>query len=56
MDTKGLADEKRGLEFRLCKEIRDFEQKTELHVTGMRFNRFDDQTIESVTVKVEMPD
>jgi hypothetical protein len=56
MDVKDLADEKRRLEFRLCKEIREFEQKTEMQVTGIKFNRFDDQAIESVTLKVEMRD
>jgi len=50
-----LADEQRRLSVGLCQEIKDFERKTGLKVTGMRIKR-NKLGIESVVVKVEMPD
>ena len=50
-----LADEKRRLSVGLCQEIKDFERKTGLKVTGMRIKR-NKQGVESVVVKVEMLD
>jgi hypothetical protein len=55
MDIKDLADAKRGLGLRICQEIREFEQKTGMEVTGIGIRR-DEQGIENVSVKVEMPD
>jgi len=37
----------------LCQEIKDFERKTGLKVTGMKMKR-NKQGLESVVVKVEM--
>ena len=54
MDIKELGDEKRGLGVRIAQEIREFEQKTGTEVTGIKINH-DDQGIESVTVKAEIP-
>lgn len=47
-----LADEKRRLSVGLCQEIKDFERKTGLKVTGLRIKR-NKQGVESVFVKVE---
>jgi hypothetical protein len=55
MDLKELADEKRRLSIKLFQEIRDFEQKTEVEVKSITVIR-NKQGIESVTVKVEIPD
>lgn len=50
-----LADEKRRLEVGLFQEIKDFERKTGLRITGIRIRR-KQQEINAVVVKVEMPD
>jgi len=50
-----LEDEKRRLSVVLYQEIKDFERKTGLKVTGIRIKR-NKQGIESVVVKVEMLD
>jgi len=50
-----LEDEKMRLSVGLCQEIKDFERKTGLKVTGMRIKR-NKQEIESVIVKVEILD
>jgi hypothetical protein len=55
MDVKQLFEERRRLNIRLFQEFRDFEIKTGMEITGMRINR-DEQGIQSVAVKVEMPD
>ena len=55
MDVKDLADEKRTLGLVLCQAIREFEHKTGMEVTGFKIKR-DEQGIESVTVKAELPD
>jgi len=47
-----LADEKRRLSVGLCQEIKDFERKTGLKVTGLRIKR-NKQGVESVVIKVE---
>ena len=50
-----LADEKKRLEVGLFQEIKDFERKTGLRITGIRIRR-KQQEINAVVVKVEMPD
>lgn len=55
MDTKDLLDEKRRLGVVLCQDIREFERKTGMEVTGIKIKR-DEQGVESVTVKAEIPD
>lgn len=55
MDIKDLAYEKKGLCFRICQEIREFEQKIGIEVADIKINR-DEQGIESVVVKIEMPE
>lgn len=55
MDINQIVDEKRGLSLRICQDIRDFERKTGMEVTGIKIKR-DEQGIESVTVKIEIPD
>jgi len=52
-EKEELADEKRRLSVGLCQEIKDFERKTGLKVTGMKMKR-NKQGLESVVVKVEM--
>ena len=60
MDVKDLADSKRRLGVVLCQDIREFEQKTGLEVTGIKIKRQDTAEslppIESVIVKVDVPD
>jgi hypothetical protein len=59
MDMKELASEKRGLEFRIEQNIREFETKTSIMVTGFKIKRIDSAVdcppIESVGVKIELP-
>jgi hypothetical protein len=55
VDTKDLLDQKRGSGFVLCQDIREFEQKTGMEFTGIKIKR-DEQGIESVTLKAEIPD
>ncbi len=50
-----LADEKRRLEVGLFQEIKDFERKTGLRITGIRIRR-KQQEIDAIVVKVEMPE
>jgi hypothetical protein len=50
-----LANEQKRLGMLLSQEVRDFESKTGLKVTGMKIKR-DKQGVESVVVKTEMPE
>jgi hypothetical protein len=50
-----LAAEKRQLSVLLYQEIKDFERKTGLKLTGIRIKR-NKQEVESVIVKVDMTD
>jgi len=54
-EKKELADEKRRLGVGLCQEIKDFERKTGLKVTGMRIKR-NKQGLESVVVTTDVPE
>jgi len=54
-EKEELADEKRRFSVGLCQDIRDFERKTGLKIAGMKIKR-DKQGVESVVVKVKMPD
>jgi hypothetical protein len=55
MDIKEIMDEKRRLNIRLFHEMNEFEQKTGMEIRGITIAR-NQQGLESVTVKVEMPD
>ena len=50
-----IKDEKRKLGIVLCQDIREFEQRTGFEVSGIKIKR-DDQGIDEVVVKVEVPD
>jgi hypothetical protein len=60
MDTTDLAAEKRRLEDVFCREIKAFEKKTGMAVTGMKIKRLDNAAacpdIEFITLKAVIPD
>ena len=50
------ADLKRQMQFQFTQVIREFEQATGMQVVGMKIKRDDWDKIESLAIKVEMPD
>ena len=56
MDTKDLTDYKRTLGVQVEQKTREFEQKTGMMVMGFKLKRDEGDAIESVNVKVEIPD
>ena len=50
-----IKDERRKLGIVLCQDIREFEQKTGMEVSGIKIIR-DHTGIEAVNPKIEMPD
>jgi len=57
MDTTELAEAKRRLGIAVAQLFNEFESKTGLQVIGLKIKRLpDEQWIESVTVKIDVPD
>lgn len=56
MNTNLLASEVQRIGYVICQDIREFEQKNGMRVTGIKIKRDGMGEIEKVTAKVEFPE
>ena len=54
--TLTVADMRNQMQFGWAQNIREFEQATDMQVVGIKIKRDEFGKIESLTIKVEMPD
>lgn len=50
------ADMRKQMQFTWAQHVREFEQATDMQVVGIKIKRDEWDKIETLTIKVEMPD